>query len=130
MLESDIARGSRGQLAAGVDEARGGLGEFEAEERGAGGEHEVEAGGHEVLVLAVEGAEAALGAVALDGAADGGPGSDDPHAGGSGGGLGGAHPPGQEEGPAVEPAALLAHGAEIIVAPQALAGAQVHLRRP
>ena len=38
-----------------------------------------------MLVLTVEGAETALGAVTVNGVAHGGPGSDDSHAGGSGG---------------------------------------------
>ena len=106
------------------------FGKFQPEEGGAGGEHEVEAGGHEGLVFAVDFAEAALGAVAVDGITDGGPGGDHADTGGGGGGFGGAQPPGQEEGPAIEAAALLANGAEVVVAPQALPDAQVHLRRP
>ena len=106
------------------------FGKFQPEEGGAGREHEVESGRHEGLVFAVDFAETALGAVAVDGIADGGPGGDHAHAGGGGGGLGGTPPPGQEEGAAIEAAALLANGAEIVVAPQALPGAQVHLKRP
>ena len=130
--EGRLGRGSGtgGEFVTDVGELPFHLGELQPEQGGAGGEHEVEAGGHEGLVAAVDFAEAALGAVAVDGIADGGPGGDDPHAGGRGGGFGGAHPPGQEEGPAVHAAALLTNGAKIIVAPQALPGAQAHLRRP
>ena len=78
-------------------------------------------------MLAVDFAEAALGAVAVDGVADGSAGGDDPDPGRAGGGT---HSPGQEEGPAINAAALLPDGAEISVAPQVLAGAQAHLRRP
>ena len=118
------------QLAARLGEPLLHFGKFQPEEGGAGGEYEVEAGGHEGLVFAVDFAEAALGTVAVDGIANGGPGGDHAYAGGSGGGLGGTRPPGQEEGPAIEAAALLANGAEVAVAPQALPGAQVHLKRP
>ena len=61
------------QFRAGGNEAPGGLAKFQPEERGARGEHEVEAERHEMLVLAVESAEAALGAVAVDGITYGGP---------------------------------------------------------
>jgi hypothetical protein len=81
-------------------------------------------------MFAVDFAEAALGAVAVDGVADGGTGGDHAHAGGGGGGFGGTRPPRQEEGAAIEAAALLANGAEIVVAPQALPSPQVHLKRP
>ena len=65
--------GGRGQLAAGGHEAFGGLGKFQPEERGARGEHKVETGRHEMLVLAVEGAEAAFGPVTVNGITHGGP---------------------------------------------------------
>ena len=111
---------------AGLDEARGNLGEIEAQQRGAGGEHEVEAGGYEVLVATVELAQAALRAVAMDGIADGDAGSDNAYAGRTRRFGGGTAPPSELEGPAVHAAALFADSAKINRALQALAGAQTH----
>src|SRR5688572_3153881 len=111
---------------AGLDKARIGFGETEAQERGAGGEHEVEAGGHEVLVATIELAQAALGSGAVDGVADGDAGSHHPDASGTGRFRGGADPPRELKGPAVHAAALFADSAKFNRAPQALAGAQAH----
>lgn len=119
--------GGRHQLAAGGGEAGLHLGKFKPQQGGAGGQHEVEAGRHEVLVLAVDFAEAALGPVAVDGVTHGGAGGDDPDAGRA---VGGTDPPCKEEGSAVNAAALLPDSAEISIAPQVLAGAQAHFRRP
>ncbi len=127
---SDIFRRGGGELPARVDKTLFHVGKFEPEEGAAGGEDKVEAGRHEGLVAAVDFTEAALGAVAVDGIADRGAGGDHTHAGRGGRRFDGAHPPGQEEGPAVNAAALLTNGAEVIVAPQALPGAETHLRRP
>lgn len=120
--------GRRGELAAGLDEALRGLGEIEFEQGRAGGEHEVEAGGHELLVPAVDLAEAALGAGALHGVADGGPGGDHAHAGGGGGVRFGPGAPDEQERAAIGAAAVLAGGAEVAVALHALRGAKA-LRR-
>ena len=80
-----MGRGRSGhELAAGLSEALLHIGKFEPEEGGAGSQHEIEAGRHEGLVAAVDFAEAALGAVAMDGVADGSPGGDHPHAGSGG----------------------------------------------
>src|SRR5258708_26118450 len=121
---------ARRQFAARFSEALLHIGKFQPEEGGAGGKHEVEAERHESLVFAVDFAEAALGAVAVDGIADGGPGGDHAHAGGGGGGLGGTRPPRQEEGPAIEAAAPLPNGAGIGVAPPAVPHPPGYLQRP
>ena len=113
-----------------MDKALLDVGKFKPEEGAAGGEDKVEAGRHEGLVAAVDFTEAALGAVAVDGIADRGARGDDAHAGRGSGRLRGTCPPSQEEGPAVDAAALLTNGAEVVVAPQALPGAETHLRRP
>ncbi len=118
------------ELLAGLDKPLLHVREFQSQEGGAGGEDEIKAGGHEGLVAAVDFTEAALGAVAVDGVAHGSPGSDHAHAGRSDQGLGGTDPPGQEEGAAVGAATLLTDGAEVVIAAQALPGAQVHFRRP
>src|SRR6478609_8692945 len=96
-----------------LDEAGGSLGELQAQQGGPGGQHEIEAAGHEVLVAAVELAQAALGAVAVDGIADRDAGSDNTHAGGAGRFPGGTNPPSELKGPAVHAAALFADGAKI-----------------
>src|SRR6478609_2580602 len=72
------------QFFAGLDKARGDLGEREAQQRAPGGEDEIQAGGDQFLVPAVDLAQAALGAVAVDGIADRGPGGDHAHAGRAG----------------------------------------------
>jgi hypothetical protein len=122
--------GGRSQLLTREDESLLHDREFQPEQGGAGGQHKVEAGGHEVLVAAVDFAQAALGAVAMDRITDSGAGSDHADAGPRGRGPGGMDAPSQEEGPAVNAAALFTNGAEVIVAPQALPGAQAHLRQP
>jgi hypothetical protein len=106
------------------------LGELQAEQGAAGGEHKVKAGGHKGLVAAIDFTEAALGAVAVDGITDRGAGGDHADAGRSGRRFDGTDPPSQEKGAAVYTATLLTNGAEVIVAPQALTGAETHLRRP
>ena len=129
-LNSDIFCGSGDQLVADVGELSLHLGEPEPEQGAAGGEHKIEPGGHEGLMAAVDFTEAALGAVAVDGVADRGAGGHHADPGRGGRGPGGTHPPGQQESPAVNAAALLTNGAEIVVAPQALPGAESHLRQP
>lgn len=76
---------------------------------------------------AEDGAEAALGAVALDGGADGGDGRDHSNAreGGRDGLVSAPEKP-DGKGAAVEPAALFAHGTEITRAPQMLLRAETH----
>ena len=69
------------QFFAGLDKARGDFGKREAQQRGAGGEDEIEPARDCGLVPAVDLAQAALGAVAVDGVADRGPGGDHAHAG-------------------------------------------------
>jgi hypothetical protein len=106
------------------------LGKFQAEQSGAGSQHEIEAGRHKSLVAAVDFAEAALGAIAVDGIAHRSPGGNHANACEHSRRLSGTHPPSQEKGAAVDAAALLTYGAEVVVAPQTLPGAKVHLRRP
>lgn len=118
-------RRDRRDFFAGLNEALFDLGERQAKEGGAGGEDEIAVGRHEVLVAAVKIAEAAFGAVAVDGVADRGPGGD--HADARGGGRpGGTLPPSKQKGPAINAAALFPHGAKVVIAPQALPGAQEH----
>jgi len=102
------------------------FGKFQPKKGGAGGQDEIKPRRHESLVAAIDFAEAALGAVAVNGIADRNAGRDHAHAGWNGRRPGRPHPPSQEEGTAVEAAALLTNGAEVGVAPQALPGAQVH----
>src|SRR6188768_830185 len=111
---------------AGLHEARRGFREVDAQEGGAGCEHQVEAGGHEMLIATVEFAQAAFGAVALDGIADGSAGSNDAHASRTGGRTRWRGPPNKLKGAAVHAAALFADSAKINRALQALAGAQTH----
>ena len=118
------------EFATRIDESLLHFGKFKAEEGGAGGQHKVEAGGYESLVMAVDFTEAAFGPVAMNGVTHGSTGGDHPYARRSGGRCGGAHPPSQEKGPAVDATALLTNGAEIAVAPEPLHGAQVHFKRP
>jgi hypothetical protein len=113
-------------FSAGVHEARRSFGKINAEERRAGGQHEVATGGHEMLVTAVEFAEAPFCAVALDGVSDRGAGCNDTHASRAGLRSCGESPPDQLKGPAVHAAALFANRAKINRAFQALAGAQTH----
>jgi hypothetical protein len=123
-------RRDRSKFAAGIDKSLLHFGEFETEQGEAGGQHKVEAGREERLMAAIDFAEAALGPVAVDGITHGSPGGNDPHAGGSGGRARGTQSPGQEKSPAVSAAALLTNGAEVVVAPKPLHGAQVHLKQP
>lgn len=118
------------ELLAGLGKPLLHVGKFQSQEGGAGGENEIKAGGYEGLVAAVDFTEAALGTVAVDGVAHGSPGSDHPDARGNNRGLGGTNPPSQEEGPAVGAPTLLTDGPEVVIAAQALPGAQVHFRRP
>src|SRR6478609_4012112 len=116
------------QFFAGLDKARGDLGEREAQQRAPGGEDEIQAGRDQFLVPAVDLAQAALGAVAVDGVADRGAGGDHTHAGRAGRFRGGTGAPRKQEGAAVHAAALFADRAEFNHAPQALAGAQMHFQ--
>jgi hypothetical protein len=96
-------------------------------DRGARDEDQVGAGRNETLVRAKHGAEAALGAVALDGGTDLGDGGDDADArqsGGSGRGFAPEKPNGK--GTAVDATALFARGAKITRAPQMLLRAETH----
>ena len=84
-------------------------------------------GEHVLCELPISFTQAALGAVALDGSADSGAGGNDTHARHGRGIAGGrAHPPGEQKSSAIKAAALLAHGAEVGVAPQTLPGSQAH----
>src|SRR5690606_40887369 len=98
--------------------------EIQAQQSSASSQHKIDAGWHEVLMAAVNFTQAALGAIAVDGIADGSPGCDDAHACGHRWRLGKPLPPSKEKGPAVDAAALLANGTEIVVAPQTLPGAK------
>ena len=121
--------GGRSQLATGLREPLCHLGELHPQQRGTGGEDEIEAGGHEGLVLAENFAQAALGARAGDGIADRGTGGHHAHAGGSGGGVGWTRAPHEQERAAIGAAAVLAHSAEVAVALHALEGAEALRRR-
>ena len=124
-----VRRGGR-QFLTRVDKPLRHLGKFQPEQGAAGSEHKIKARRHEGLVAAVDLPETALGAVAMDGIADGGPGSNHPDAGRNSRRLSGTHPPSQEEGPAIDAAALLSNGAEVVVASQVLPGAEAHLKQP
>lgn len=121
--------GGRSQLATGLDEPLCHLGKFHPQQRGTGGEDEIEAGGHEGLVLAEDFAQAALGAGAGDGVADRSARGDHAHAGGSGGGVRRTRAPHEQERAAIGAAAVLAHSAEVAVALHALEGAEALRRR-
>jgi len=116
-------RSDRNQFLARLDKAPGGFGVFEPEQGTAGGENEIDPGRNERLMLAVDFAQPAFGAVAMHGIAHGGAGGDDTHA-GIGRRAGGPDAPSQQKNTAIDPATLLANGAEIGVAPQALTGGQ------
>ena len=116
---------------------RAGFGEFfsQFDDRhvlggGAGDEHQVATGRHEVLVLAKGFAEAALGAVAAHSVADGGGGRDDANArragwdGEIGGGVAAFPPDG--EGAAIQAAAVFADDADVALAAQVLLRAETH----
>ena len=75
-------------------------------------------------------AETAFGEIAVNGIADRCTGSNDADTCECSFRLSGTPPPSQEKGPAVDASALLAYRAEVVVAPQMLPGAKVHLRRP
>ena len=121
-------RGRWRQLATHLREPLLHFGQRQAQEGGAGGEHEVEAGRDELLVAAENLAQAALGAVALDGIADGGAGGHDADAGGRGGVRFRTQAPDEEKRAAVGAATEFARGAEVAVALHALRGAKA-LRR-
>ncbi len=93
---------------------------------GAGDEEQVAPGGHELLLGAEEFAEAAFGAIALHGGANGGGGGDDADAGIRWRRAGRAEFPPDGEGAAVDAAALLAHGADVALAAQVLLSAEAH----
>ena len=77
------------------------------------------------MVLAIDLAEAALGAIAVDGVAHSGARCNHTHTWISGR-TGRPDTPSEEKDPAIDAATLLANSAEIGVAPQALTGGQAH----
>lgn len=118
------------QLPTGGDEPLLHFRERLAQGGGTRGQHEVEPGGHEVLVLAEHFAEAPLGAVAQHGVvADGGLRGDHAHAGGRRVVRRGPGTPDQEERAAIGAATMLARGAEVAIALHALRGAEALRRR-
>ena len=117
-----------GDLAAGVDEPAFEFGEGRAVEGRAGVQDQIAAGGDKILVAAKELAQAALGAVALDGVADGGSRGDDAETRRRGGWRIAAEP-GERECAAVEAAAVFADRAEIDLAAQMLLGAKTHAEK-
>jgi hypothetical protein len=128
-----MGRGGSGELAASVGETLGNFGEFHSQQGGTRGENEIKTSRHECVVLAIEGAKATLGQVAMHGIANRSTRSDDAHTGGTGGISGsgdGTSAPCEKKGPAINAAPLLSNGAKIFVAPQPLAGAETHLRLP
>lgn len=114
------------EFATRVEESLFNLGEFHGQHRDAGGEDEIGAGREKRLVPTIEGAEATLGAIAFDGATDGGARSDHSEAGRSVGGFRRTKAKRKKKSAAVDAAALFPDGAKIVVAPQALPGAQAH----
>ncbi len=106
------------------------FGKFQSQQRSPGGEHEIDAGGHERLVSAIDFTETAFGTIALNGISHGDTGGHDAHPRSDTGRLDGTSPPSQEKSPAIDAAALLAHGTKIVIAPQTLPGAKIHLRQP
>jgi len=119
--------GGRKKFAAGVDEFLRQGGVVEPIDRGPRNQKKVGTGRHQGLVLAENLAQAALGAVALDGAADGSNGGDHADAGEAGWtGLGVTPEKPDGEGAAVDPATLLPYGAKITRAPQMLLRAEAH----
>ena len=122
----------RENLAAGVRELSFDLGIFKPIERAAGDEQEIMAGGHKFLMIAKNFAQAAFGAGALHGVADGGAGSDHTQAGGGGGrGLREVRPRGipKHKGAAIMAAPVGPDVLEIQLAPQTLLGAETHDRK-
>lgn len=118
-------RRGRGQFLAGLNEALRGFGKLKPEQRAAGREDKIEAHGHQRLMLPVDFAQATFGAIAMDRVAHGSARGDNTHA-RVVRHTGGPHTPSKEKDPAINAAALLANGAEIGIAPQALTGGQAH----
>jgi len=108
-----------------LDKTPGRFGEFKPEQSSARSEHQIEAGRHERLILAINFAQAALGPVALHGIAHRSARSNDTHA-GIGRGTGRPNAPSQKKDAAINAATLFSDSAEIGVAPQALTGGQSH----
>jgi len=106
------------------------ISKLESKQGGARGQDKIETGWYEGLMAAVNFTQPAFGSVTMNRITNRGAGCDYSHAGGSEGSFSGTRPPSQEESSAISAAALLTDGAEVVVAPQALPGAQVHFRRP
>lgn len=123
-----MRRGRGREFGAGLDETSRDFRKIKAKQSHARGEYEIEPGGYERLMMAINFPQAAFRTIAMDGVAHGSPGGHHPDARFGGGRFRGAHPPGQKEGPAIDSAALLADCTEVVIAPQTLPGAKVHLR--
>ena len=106
------------------------ISKLESEKGGARVQDKIDAGGYKRLMAAVDFAQPAFGSVTMNRITNRGAGCDHANAGGSERSFSRTRPPSQEESSAIGAAALLTDGAEIVVAPQALPGAQVHFRRP
>jgi hypothetical protein len=106
------------------------ISKLESKEGGARGQDKIETDWYQGLMAAVDFAQPAFGSITMNRITNRGAGCDHANAGGSERSFSGTRPPSQEESSAIGAAALLTDGAEIVVAPQALPGAQVHFRRP
>jgi hypothetical protein len=127
--KSNMGRNDGRQLLTGMDKPLLHVGKFKPEQGHAGGQHEIESRRHERLMTAVNFTEATFCAVAMDGIADRSPGSNYADTRNFARRMSGTNPPSQEKGPAINAATLLTDGTEIVVAPQTLPGAKVHLTR-
>jgi len=113
------------------DEAFLKFGDRQAVHGATGDEQQVAADGRPGLILAEDGPETALGAIAIDGGADRSDGGDHPDPDGFRGRLvGGPDAAPEGEGATVQALAALAHGAKIGLPTQVLLRAEAHRRGP
>jgi hypothetical protein len=106
------------------------ISKLKSEKGGARSQDKIDAGGYQRLMATVDFAQTAFGSVTMNCITNRGAGCDYSYAGGSERSFSGTRPPSQEESSAISAATLLTDGAEVVIAPQALPGAQVHFRRP
>jgi len=123
-------RGGSAQFATRVGEPLLHVGKFQPEQCRTGSEHKIDTRRHKGLVSAINFTETTFRAIAVNGIAHGSPGGDNTYTRSCARELSGTNPPSQEKSPAVDAAALLTHGTKIVIAPQTLPGAEIHLRQP
>ena len=123
-------RGGSAQFATRIGEPLLHVGKFQTEQRRTGSEDKIDTGRHKSLVSAINFTETTFRAVTVNGVAHGRAGGDDTYTRSRARELSGTNPPSQEKSPAVDAATLLTHGTKIVIAPQTLPGAEIHLKQP